>query len=261
VSSLEAQFTPAAYTLDLGPRFAADYAVPRISFRAVRPANLKPLSAPTHPPMRLHHEPSSRQLTPSPPFSAARRWLATIVLAAAGAFLPAPSAEGSVLVQQMRLDTLCGKAARIFRGTVIDISTGALRAGGGNLPTVTYTLRVTETLAGDHEETLRLTMVGELKPPPRQPDGLRRATVLDLPRLTQGQEYLLFTTRPSRLGFSTTVGLGQGCFLISQKGDTEYAVNAANNAGLGLPQTGPVEYESLTRRIRAYRARAARSDR
>ena len=50
--------------------------------------------------------------------------------------------------------------------------------------------------------------------------------------LTVGQTYLVFTTQPSGVGLSTTVGLGQGCFRLYGKGDSQMAVNEVNNAGL-----------------------------
>ena len=76
------------------------------------------------------------------------------------------------------------------------------------------------------------------------------------------------TTRPSGIGLSTTVGLGQGCFRISQVGKDEQAVNDANNNGLfrdmappaappGAPaltqrarRRGPLSYADLAARIR-----------
>jgi hypothetical protein len=95
-----------------------------------------------------------------------------------------------------------------------------------------------------------------------------------MPDLAVGQTYLVMTTRPSSIGLSTTVGLGQGCFRISQVGKEELAVNEVNNNGLfrdmpgpsapGLrslarsaaaPASGPLSYADLAGRIRGLVAR------
>ena len=52
-----------------------------------------------------------------------------------------------------------------------------------------------------------------------------------------GREYLLFTTRPSQVGLSTTIGLGQGAFLIDDAGKEELTANAFGNMGLARSNT------------------------
>ena len=75
----------------------------------------------------------------------------------------------------------------------------------------------------------------------------------DVPRLAQGEQYLLFTTAPSQYGLSVTVGLAKGCFDITGG----MALNRAGNAGLfngtayAGPARGPIEYDELASRIRA----------
>ena len=75
------------------------------------------------------------------------------------------------------------------------------------------------------------------------------------------------TTRPSRVGLSTTVGLGQGAFRITGKGEAEQAVNEFQNANLGgsedlaavpalvrrgaAARAGPIPYSELASQIRA----------
>ncbi len=158
---------------------------------------------------------------------------------------------GSVL--QLDLKELCKRADRIIRATVIDISTGTVEAGGGKIPTVTYQLRVKETLGGSVLGVVDLTMVGNIKGEAAQGAVRRFPLFTQTPRLEQGQEYLLFTTRASRIGLSTTVGLEQGCFKIFDRDKTQYAINGANNNGLGLKTAGPVEYAVLVQRIRELR--------
>lgn len=173
-------------------------------------------------------------------------------LVLATVWLAACSVEASVYVQQMKLETLCEKAGRIIRGTVVKVSTGQVNVGGGLLPTVTYEIKVKDTMAGTPVGTVNFTMIAELKAPARQGKATR-APLLELPRLEEGGEYLLFATAPSKAGLTSPVGLAQGCFSISKKGDTEFAVNGANNVGLGLGAGGPIQYQELVKRIRALR--------
>src|SRR5262249_22294348 len=81
----------------------------------------------------------------------------------------------------------------------------------------------------------------------------------DLPQLEMGRDYVLFTTRPSAIGLSTTVGLGQGAFAIQSGTKEESVANAFGNAGLdvrraaaaaGQPRSGPIPYADLARAIR-----------
>lgn len=178
------------------------------------------------------------------------RWISLLVIAYL--LLLQQTVTGSVLVQQMQLPTLCQKADRIFRGTIADVKPGTVKAGGGQLPTVTFRIHVKETVAGNHHAVVELTFVGELKKP-GQRDGVQRINLLELPPLQVGKDYLLFSTRPSRAGLSTTIGLSQGCFLVEGNRGKEFAVNGVNNVGLGLDRIGPVGYQDLVNRIRAIR--------
>lgn len=166
---------------------------------------------------------------------------------------------GATMVQQFNLGEMTVKADKIFRGTVVTIDTGTVTAGGGELPTVTYTIRVSETLKGQTlsadgkaGNVVRLTVLGSLKTPAAS-GNIRFAGGFKVPKLAVGEEYLLFTTAPSSLGLSTTVGVGQGLFRFVL-GDK--VSNDAKNAGLfrdmdatGLPQRGPIEYSVIAGRI------------
>lgn len=186
-----------------------------------------------------------------------RRWLA---LAAVGLLL-APAASATTLVH-MNLKDLATRADRIFRGTVVGVDTGTVRAGGGDLPTIVYRLRVDEAFKGQYAEhkghsVAEVRMVGAKGPV--EAGSVRRLSALrDVPQLQMGREYVLFTTRPSSVGLSTTVGLGQGAFTILGAGKDAEAVNAFNNLGLArgldasiLPGRGPVPYARLAQAIRA----------
>jgi hypothetical protein len=184
------------------------------------------------------------------------------LVTAAGALLLASPASATTLAQ-MNLADLAGRADKIFRGTVLSVTPGTVKAGGGDLPILVYRLRVDEGFKGDFGEgkeknLLEVRMVGEPKAAPGA--SPRRFTPWrDVPRLERGEEYVLFTTPPSRIGLSTTVGLGQGAFRILDAGKEEQAVNAFGNVGLGrgMPRapfrtgSGPVPYAELARAIRA----------
>ncbi|MBL9138129.1 MAG: hypothetical protein JNK85_19835 [Verrucomicrobiales bacterium] len=177
------------------------------------------------------------------------RWFSRL---AASLALACCLAEASS-VRQLDLSGLCKNAHLIYRGTVLEAKESTLNAGGGTIPIVTYRIQVKEMLAGKAAEVIEMRSVGKPKPV-IQPGGARWNPPLDLPELSEGKEYLLFTTRPSRIGLSTVVGLGQGLFSIQPLGNKEVAVNRINNVGLGLPVVGPIEYRDLANRIRTLKA-------
>ncbi|MEM8932905.1 MAG: hypothetical protein AAGE94_17100 [Acidobacteriota bacterium] len=164
--------------------------------------------------------------------------------------LAAPVLATSVL--HMNLDGLCDRADQIFRGVVVDIDKGTITAGGGELPTVTYTLEVTEDFVGNITEIkgkkiATVTMVGTPASlaEPVEVNGIRKfSTLPSPPDLQVGHDYLLLTTPKSAIGLSTTVGLGQGCFSING----EKASNQFQNEGL---YEGPVAYDQLADDIRS----------
>ena len=174
-----------------------------------------------------------------------------LLLALVATLIATPALATSVL--HMNLDGLCDRADKIFRGVVVDIDKGTLTAGGGELPTVTYTLEVTEDFVGNITEVkgkkiTTITMVGtpaSLQTPDEDANGVRRfSTLPSPPDLQVGADYLLLTTPESAIGLSTTVGLGQGCFSI----DGEKASNLFDNEGL---YDGPVAYDQLAADIRS----------
>jgi hypothetical protein len=165
----------------------------------------------------------------------------------------------ATMVQQLNLGELTARADKIFRGTVIRTENGTVVAGGGELPTVKYVIRVSETLKGDTStgngkagNVVELTMLGTLKSSGAS-GNIRHISTFRPPKLRIGDEYLLFTTAPSNLGLSITVGIGQGAFSFVQGNNV---INEAKNAGLfrdmdnqGLPQRGPIPYPALAQRI------------
>ncbi|HEX4965230.1 MAG TPA: hypothetical protein VF173_30755 [Thermoanaerobaculia bacterium] len=146
-------------------------------------------------------------------------------------------------VQQLNLQQMCDRADKIFRGTVLDVREGTVHAGGIDLPTVTYRLRVDDALKGSFLQVkglqiAEIKMIGKLKASDSAP--LRSFSPLpELPKLVVGQEYLLLTTRPSSAGLSATIGLAQGAFGLNGKPGQEMAVNGNENRGLFLGMPGP----------------------
>ena len=162
---------------------------------------------------------------------------------AAALSLIATAVPQASTVMQMNLGEMVQRADRIYRGTVLSVSATHVAAGGGQLPVTVYRLRVDETFRGEFQEAkgLRLAEIRTLgKLTPARQGGLRSAVILPrMPDLQVGRTYLVLTTRPSAIGLSTTVGLGQGCFRISQVGKDELAANEANNSGLFRDMAGP----------------------
>ena len=168
-------------------------------------------------------------------------------LAVVAALLCAPGfAATKALVRQMSFAEACDSAEKIFRGRVMSTRTGTIEAGGAQLPTVTYSLEVVESFKGSYGMTkgdttyVEVTMLGTFKPGGINEAG-KVSTLPSLPRLAIGEEYLLFTTAPSAIGLSTTVGLEQGCYHIN--GKTQMASN-----GVGA---GPIAYSALADELRA----------
>ncbi len=163
------------------------------------------------------------------------------------------TAASAAMVQRMGLDQIVGNADKVFRGTVIDKFQDTVRAGGSDLPVVVYRFRVSDAIKGDFgtgrdAEYAEVRMIGRMKPEPGT-GAVQHVGMLDMnPSLDMGAEYVLFTTPPSRVGLSTTVGLDQGLFriLLDDNGN-EVAVNGVNNQGLFQ---GPVSYDELTAAVR-----------
>jgi hypothetical protein len=167
---------------------------------------------------------------------------------------------GAATVQQMNLAEMVGNADKIYRGTILDVRPGSVEIGGGQLPTVIYTIRVDEPFKGTFDEAkgvavTEVQMVGELKP--LVVGDVRRLSILpELPKFQIGHDYLILTTPPSPIGLSTTVGLGQGAFQLTGKAGAEVATNEFNNVGLyrgmdvSVQGGGAVTYADLADQIR-----------
>jgi hypothetical protein len=192
----------------------------------------------------------------------------TVLLPALLVLLSAPLT--ATTVRQFNLAEMTARAQRIYVGTVLTATEGTVAIGGGQLATVTYRLSVAEDLRGQ-SALVKDMRIAEIRMLGKQ-RSVRRGNlrsffpVPDLPMLTVGQEYLLFTTAPGSAGLSTMVGLGQGSFTLYGKGDNRTAVNEVNNVGLfrdmvlpapgiaaarasGRQASGPIPYAALRAQI------------
>lgn len=183
-----------------------------------------------------------------------------LLVALVAALVVAPQIWATTMLH-MDLGELTNRADKIFRGTVIYINEGTIEVGGGELPTVTYRLRVEELFKGqatqvkDEKSIVEIQMIGSLVHSKPDASGVVKLSGFrDVPKLKMGSEYVLFTTAESAIGLSVTVGLGQGAFsvyAVDGARDQFMAVNEFNNAGLGLNGSGPVEYDKLSAQIHA----------
>jgi len=179
------------------------------------------------------------------------KWSAFVAVLVAG------TQTFATMVQQMNLGEMTVNAENIIHGKITGIETGTVAAGGSDLPTITYVLRVAEVLKGsaatDDDNQIRVTMFGSLKTARGGGEVKHLSSMYKGPNLKSGEEYLLFLTQPSSIGLSTTVGIGQGSFRFLSDGTV---VNEAKNNGLfrdmdrnGMPASGPINYGDLADRI------------
>ena len=183
---------------------------------------------------------------------------AFLVLAVVGL---AGATSMAATMMHMNLDDMSSNADKIFRGTVLKVTEGEVEVGGAMLPITTYVLQVDEGFKGEFEtikgmQLVEIRMIGKTRPV-TVGSAQRFSALPDMPRLEMGQTYLLFSTQPSVVGLSTTVGLGQGCFHLSGMQYKEMAVNEYDNLGLfsgtsvtDVNLSGPVSYERLADAIR-----------
>nr|AQQ74482.1 hypothetical protein [uncultured bacterium] len=179
--------------------------------------------------------------------------LATLLI---GTLLATPQATATT-VKHFDLKGMTSSAARVFRGTVVDVRAGKVKVGGGELPTTIYRIKVLEAFKGDFPSFKDVTyteveMVGSIKAE-TEGKGLRHFSIFrDVPRLERGQDYLLFMTRESSIALSSPVGLAQGCFEIDTSIPEEPTANRLMNAGLAANiSKGPMPYAELAERVRA----------
>ena len=152
---------------------------------------------------------------------------------------------------QMNLEQMVTSSERVFVGVVIDVTESRKAVGGGEVPAVTYTIKVTDAFKGEYEEIkgeryTEVTMLGSLKHL-----AAGRHPIADFPMLSIGREYLLMVAPAGPIGLTATMGLGQGCFSLTPDEESKVALNGANNMGLfagmtvGIQDGQPIQYGEL----------------
>ncbi|MEL7312330.1 MAG: hypothetical protein AAFN07_12510 [Pseudomonadota bacterium] len=180
----------------------------------------------------------------------ALRRIATVVALALGVF--GASALQASTVAQMNLEQMVTNSERVFVGTIIDVTESRRAVGGGEVPAITYKIRVSDTFKGEFQEIkgelyTEVTMLGSLKHL-----AAGRHPITDFPMLAVGGEYLLMVAPAGPIGLTATMGLGQGCFTLSGDETDKVALNGANNIGLfagmqvGFTGGEPISYGALS---------------
>jgi hypothetical protein len=146
-----------------------------------------------------------------------------------GVLLALPTvAAHAMTVLPLDLPQLTGQAERIFVGRVESVASG--RDGRG-LPAVWTTFAVEQPLkgwTGPAPAHLTLKQLGTSFGGSDAPVVAHGA----LPRYREGESVVLFVHPDSALGFTSPVGLGQGCFRIVEHDGVRMVENDVANANL-----------------------------
>jgi hypothetical protein len=186
--------------------------------------------------------------------------VSTGLVALAAMYLVA-SEVGATTVRHVNLAEMTERAETIFRGRILDVGEVTVRASGGEFPALSYRIAVTEAYKGlppsPRPLIIEIRTLGSLK---QYHAG--RPPIPGFPLFSIDREYLLFVGPKSRLGLTSTLGLGQGAFMVYQdRLKREVALNAINNRGLlrGMADApaveGPIPYETLVGLIKAHVAK------
>lgn len=119
------------------------------------------------------------------------------------------SVSASLLVP-LDLQRLTSIAQLVLHGRVLSQEV-VLDEASKQVVTIT-TFEVIENIKGTTEATHSIKQIGG-----RLPDSNITHTVIDVPRYRIGEEVIVFLPEPSRLGFSSPVGLSQGNFRLEQR--------------------------------------------
>ena len=188
-----------------------------------------------------------------------RVWTAFFALAALIAVGLLGGAASAMTLLPLDLAQLTGEAGRIFVGRVEDVQSGHDSNG---LPAVWTTFAVDAALKGPAVDHVTLKQLGTTF-------GGAGAPVVPhagIPRYQRGEAVVLFVHPESTLGFTSPVGLGQGCFRILDRDGRQLTENDVGNRNLAIEtrsartlgatgDTGsspaPLPLETLLGRVRA----------
>jgi hypothetical protein len=172
-------------------------------------------------------------------------------------FCAIPSSARATTVLALDLAELESRADRIFVGTVELVTSGRDDAG---LPVTWTTFRVDEALKGVSGAHVTVKQL-------RSGSGAGGiARVPGLPAYAVGEKLLLFLHADSARGFTSPVGLSQGCFRIDDGSAEPLAINDAGNVNLAPSASrtraeearAPIRLGTLLERVKALGAVRAR---
>ncbi len=124
------------------------------------------------------------------------------------------------------LGALTSGADRVFVGHVLSVRSGPDASG---FPATWTTFAVDQAVKGALPATLTIKQLGAR--PSAEGGAIFR--VPGMPEYREGEKVLLFLNPDSAGGFSSPVGLGQGCFRIAGDGADAVAENDLGNVNLG----------------------------
>lgn len=132
----------------------------------------------------------------------------------------------------MSLGDLIVQSDKIFRGTVFESRAGSVQTATGEIPTITYLIRVDDAFQGKFQEmkghrVVEITTVGSAKV--RLTEDQVAGLPL-MPAIEVGKSYLLFTRAPDINGLTGTVGAAQGSFNVLADDGQERVFNRFGKA-------------------------------
>ncbi len=166
------------------------------------------------------------------------------------AFSMIPS--GATSLKVMNLEDLVRHSQRIFSAVCQSVSSGF---DENNLPYTSYSFLVTDSIHGVANQQVVVIKQFGLSEPIQLDNGVTQVSRIEgMPRYAPGQEYLLFLTQESRLGFSSPIGLIQGAFRVQGRGTSRTVVNGMGNANLLIDTR-----KSIQQRVRERQQNLSRS--
>jgi hypothetical protein len=149
---------------------------------------------------------------------------AAALLALGGALLLAPPSLATSM-QPLNLSDLVRESTNIVAGTVTAVSEGIDQ---DRMPYTEIQLKVSETIRGKTDGKLTFRQFGLQSGRPSESGRKYIGLIAGAPRYAVGDHVVLFLGPTSKIGLRTTVGLGQGHFVL-RGGALQ---NDHNNSGL-----------------------------
>lgn len=152
-------------------------------------------------------------------------------------------------LEYLSLDDLAVKATAIVRARV----TGSYAEPGRTIIYTHYRIQVLDRWKGPAASEMDIVLPGG------SVNGLRQ-TFPGMPRLAEGQEYLLFLWQSPTSGLTHVLGLSQGVFTVKSGDNGEVTASRGVNADTILDSDGrAVRQSALTLRLSDFRQRVGRA--